>query len=241
MDSNEITHLNDDELRRLILRHVHYTVGDPAVWTALREPENVVRTREALRSIVNGLGTRMTRMRADRDAYHAECFARGGEGKREWFTSKEAYENERGRLGSLHKALQSRLAEVREAQKDVNRQNSIDVSQQAREALRQLSIAVQKHQAAHARSGTIAEQCDYELWQLLNRLTVPVGPQNEQLSLRAMLDFYWTDVEAVSGRQAALEELEGAVRSVPVGGAASFGGSSRAQRVGSDRRLVGEG
>ncbi|MFB7668550.1 hypothetical protein ACFC1R_32295 [Kitasatospora sp. NPDC056138] len=238
MDLDEIATLDDAGFRRLITRHVHYTVGDPKVWELLHSPELIERTRTMLTTVYKQLNATMSRKRQEREEFQQDCYSRGAAGKADWFETKTEYERDRGRLVSLHKALQGRLADAGKIQKDVNRANSMALTNHARESLRVLSIAVQKHQAAHARSGTMAEQCDYELWRLLDRLTVPVGPANERVPLRTMLDFYWTDVEPVTEAQARVEELEPLVRRTPVGGAQAFAGVPKARHVGNDRKLA---
>lgn len=238
MDVQDVAALDDQEFRRLITQHAHYTVGDPDVWRVLHSPELVARTRDMLTTVYNQLISSMRRRQQELDRFHQECLDRGPRGKEEWFVAKQRYEQQRGRLVSFHRALQARLTETTKALKSTNRARSVELSTQARESLRDLALAVQRHQAAHARSGTIAEQCDYELWRLLDRLTVPVGPDHEQVPLRTMVDFYWTEVDAVTPAQASAEALEPVMRSAPAGRSSAYSGVPRARHVGNGKKLA---
>jgi hypothetical protein len=101
-----------------------------------------------------------------------------------------------------------------------------------------LAIAVHRHQAYHARQGGVAEQADYELWQMLDRLTVPMGPESEPTTLRTMLDIYWTDVAPISEVEERRAATERTMRAAPAGQSSQFAGVPRARHVHNDKKLA---
>ncbi|MEU6291758.1 hypothetical protein [Streptomyces sp. NPDC046988] len=87
----------------------------------------------------------------------------------------------------------------------------------------------------HARTGTIATQEDYELWELLDQLTVPCGPTQEP----TMLDSYWTDVDVLTDAGAGRAVAKKTMRQAPAGRSAIYQGMPRARHVGSEEDLAG--
>lgn len=238
MDAADFSTLTDDQYSDLLSGQVHPRFRDPDVWEAITSPENIERTRTVLAHIHQRTATTLGRKKSERDAFEQECRARGEAGKAEWFESRPAYEDSRRKTAAFHQKVQQAMSEVGKIQKSHNRAGSHQVSNAARVTLRKLAVAVQRHQAMHAKSGTIAGQEDYELWQLLDRLTVPYGPNQEPTSLRTMLDFYWTDVEPTTSADEDRAVAERAMRQAPAGRSGQFAGMPRARHVGSDKPLT---
>lgn len=238
MDAPDLATLTDDQYSDLLTAQVHPRYRDADVWATVTNVENIARTRAVLVDMHQRTAATLSRKKSEREAFEQECRARGAAGKSAWFESQPAYENTRRKMAAFHQKVQQAISEVGKLQRDHNRAGSQQISNAARVTLRQLAIAVQKHQAAHAKAGSIAEQQDYELWQLLDRLTVPCGPNQEPTSLRTMLDFYWTEVEETSQATAGREAAERSMRQAPAGRSAPYAGVPRARHVGNQKDLA---
>lgn len=238
-DPFTLADLDDATYEQLAVDNANPKMRDPDAWNALTSPQHIERTRELLNRVHQRAGNSMRRKKAEREEFHQQCHERGAEGKAEWFATLPEYEAWRRRAAYFHQTMQAALSELGKLHRTQNRAANKQGGQEARETLRKLSVAVQRHQAVHAKSGQIAGQEDYELWQLLDRLTVPCGPDQEPTSLRTMLDFYWTDVTPVTDQDVERSEAEHAMRQAPAGKAAQFAGVPRARHVGSQKPLAG--
>jgi len=238
MDAQELAALDDGAYEVVAKNNAHPPTRDPDTWAALTHPANINRTREAYTAMLSRTAATLKHHRIERDAFRQDCFARGEAGKQEWFATRPDYERWRRRAGNFHQTMQKALADIGRAQKNINRSTNHSIAQENRERLRELAVAISRHQAEHARAGGIAEQHDYELWRLLDQITVPIGPTSEPVTLRTMLDIYWTDVEPVTGGQASGEQSEAMMREVPGGKSARFAGVPRARHVDNGKRLA---
>ena len=239
MDAPDLTTLDDRQYEQLAVAHAHPKHRDPDVWNLLTSTQHIEHTRAVLANVHQRTAATLRRRKTERDTFQQECHARGEDGKKEWFATRPEYERWRRGTAGFHQMIQQAIAEIGKLQKAHNRASNHRNHDDARETLRKLSIAVQRHQAAHAKTGTIAAQEDYELWQLLDRLTVPCGPAQEQTSLRTMLDFYWTDVDMVTDVEADRVRVESTMRGAPAGRSARYAGVPRARHVGNEKDLAG--
>lgn len=238
MDATDLSTLSDGAYSDLVARNLSPKVRDAAVWEQLTDPDNMERTRSALLSLSQHAADTLRRRKAERDETHKECLGRGAAGRQEWFATKAEFEQRRRNVARFHQKVLAAISEITKLSKDRNRSDNRRNIDASRQTLRKLAVAVHRHQAAHAKAGVIAEQADYELWQLLDQLTVPVGPDGEPTSLRVMLDFFWTDVDSqteAAQRQAAAER---GMRQAPAGRSAEFSGKPRARHVGNDKGLA---
>jgi hypothetical protein len=238
VDALDLSTLDDRAYEQLTVANAHRKHRDPDTWALLTSPEHIERTRSCLVNVHQRTAATLRRKKTEREAFEQQCRARGQEGKQEWFATRPEYEKWRRGTAGFHQMVQGAISELGKAQRQHNHQASTqNGAQAAREALRKLSIAVQRHQAAHAKTGTIAGQEDYELWQLLDRLTVPCGPNQDPTTLRTMLDFYWTDVDVVSASETERAGAERVMRQAPAGRSAQYGGVPRARHVGNEKGL----
>jgi flagellar hook-basal body complex protein FliE len=238
MDATQINQLDDEAYEKLTLSNTYPPARDTEVWEALTHPNNLERTRQVVETAWQRTGNVLRTRKEERDAFQNECFERGPEGKKEWYASRTEYEAWRRRAVNFHQNIQRALGEVRKAQKSANRATNFNVTHKQRQSLRELTLAVNRHQAAHARAGGIAEQADYELWALLDQLTVPCGHDEEQVTLRTMLDIYWTDVTPTTEIEQRRTEAERAMRSAPSGQSSRYAGTPRARHVHNDKKLA---
>ncbi|MEU2391408.1 hypothetical protein [Streptomyces sp. NPDC007369] len=238
MDARDVADLEDKEYEDLIVANAHPPARNPEVWTALTHPDNLARTYDVITNVHQRAGNVLRKRKAERDLFQTECFARGEEGKREWFATRAEYESWRKRAANFHQMIQRAISELGRVKRSVNRSANHRVAQEQRETLRMLALAVHRHQAAHAREGGVAAQSDYELWRMLDRLTVPVGADSEQVTLRTMLDIYWSDVRPVDEGEGRRAEAELAMRSAPAGKSGRYGGVPRARHVHNGKELA---
>ncbi|MGI5353855.1 hypothetical protein ACQI4E_00835 [Streptomyces sp. CA-252508] len=238
MDAQQIAHLDDKQYEQLIVSNAHPPVRDPEIWAALTHPDNLARTRELMVHMHQRTGNTLRNRKAERDIFHRECIARGEAGRKAWLDSRAEYESWRRRAANFHQCIQQAIGELGKVQRTVNRQQTLQVGENYREMLRQLACAVHHHQATHAKAGGIADQADYELWRVLDRMTVPVGRDQEQVTLRTMLDIYWTDVTPVDEVQERRAEAERTMRAAPGGKSARYGGVPQARHVHNDKKLA---
>ncbi|MET8585772.1 hypothetical protein ABZX39_33615 [Streptomyces collinus] len=238
MDAPDLSALDDEQYEDVTLTQIRPHTRDPELWGLLTSPEHVERTRAILANVHQRTAAALRRRKTERDEFQQDCHARGEAGKKEWFATRPEYEKWRRGAAGFHQMVQAAISDLGKVQRTHNRATTEQSRQEAREALRKLAIAVQRHQAQHAKSGEIAGQEDYELWQLLDRLTVPCGPNQEPTSLRTMLDFYWTDVDVVSDEEQARAAAERTMRKAPAGRSAQFTGVPRARHVGNEKGLA---
>ncbi|MFI6769326.1 hypothetical protein [Streptomyces sp. NPDC050355] len=238
MDAQRLVRLDDSDYEQLVLDHAHPPARDPGVWAVLIDPALIDRTRGALNTLFQRNSSVLRKRREEREQFRLACFARGQAGKEEWFASKREYDAWRHRAANFSRTVQNALSEINKAKKDLNRSLNHQVAQNHRDRLRDLALAVHKHQAAHARAGGIAEQADYELWRALDQITVPIGPASEPTSLRTMLDIYWTDVTPVAEADEQRAGAERTMRAAPGGQAARFSGVPRARHVDNGKHLA---
>lgn len=238
MDAPDLSTLDDDAYEKLAVQHAHTTTRDDTVWALLTHPDHLPRTRDILLNAANRTANAMRRKKTERDAFHLECLARGTDGKREWFATRPEYESWRKRAGSFHQTMLQTVSDLGKLQKKANRDSNSNRAQQHRDVIRKLAVAVHRHQAMHMRSGEQPRQEDYELWQLLEKLTVPYGPDQEPTTLRSMLDFCWMDVTPVDPGEERRALLEQTMRDAPSGRSSQYTGVPRARHVGGGKDLA---
>ncbi|GAA2770379.1 hypothetical protein [Streptomyces showdoensis] len=238
MDARQITALDDEAFEELLLAHVHPPVRDPDVWAGLTHPDNIRRTQSVAAAKHQRTAHALRKRKAEREVFQQECLARGYEGKRDWFETRAEYESWRSRAGNFHQTMQKALSEIARIMRDQNRSAGDRSFGAQRNTLRLLALAVSKHQAAHARAGGVAEQQDYELWRVLDQLTVPTGPDQDQVSLRTMLDVYWTEVNPVSDVEERRADAERMMRGAPGGQSSRYAGVPRARHVDNGKGLA---
>lgn len=238
MDAPDLSALDDADYEQMAVSQAHPPTRDTDLWALLTHPDHLERTRNALMGAAQRTGNAMRSKKAEREQFQQECFARGQAGKRDWFESRTEYEVWRRRAGNFHQTMLQAISELGKLQKRVNRETHTNTVQDHREVVRQLALAVQRHQAMHMKSGDRPGQEDYELWQLLERLTVPYGPEQTATTLRTMLDFCWTDVTPVDPVEERRAVAERTMRGAPSGRSSQFSGVPRARHVGGGKDLA---
>ncbi|MFD8777557.1 hypothetical protein [Streptomyces sp. NPDC059916] len=238
MDAPDLSALNDAAYEQIAVKHAHKSTRDNDVWALLTHPDHLQRTRAILQNAADRTANALRSKKTERDKFQQECFARGEAGKQDWFGTRAEHEGWLRRAGSFHQAMLQAISELGKLQKRVNRETHTSTVQDHREVVRQLTVAVQRHQAMHMKAGEMPGQEDYELWQLLDRLTVPYGPDQTETTLRTMLDFCWSDVIPVDPVEERRAVVERAMRGAPSGRASQYSGVPRARHVGGGKDLA---
>lgn len=234
MDATSISQLDDPAFRELITTNIHTADETKDVWEQLMAREVADRTIEILRDLRIQTEASMSRKRRELAEFQAECLLRGKRGRQDWLAEKRQFEDWKRRANNFRRMVEARQIQVRTRMK-FGYEERARVDQGARDALAKLCLQIQRHQAACAASGRRAEQSDYELWALLDELTIPLT-EGGSVSLEYMLRTYWmpTARDKNAGRRA----NERLMKQSPGGRSASFEGAPKARHVGSDKLLA---
>lgn len=213
MTKDELSQLSDGNFSEVVGRQVLPNATDQEILAALLSEELIVRTHAALNALANRVAGHVKRINIAREEFRTKCMARGNQGRMEWHNTKFAFEQ--SKQGKVHylKCVQGRLSQANRQLRDYNRARNHENIDHTRNTVRLLAIAIQRHQAAHVRTGGIAEQADYELWQLLDHLTLMF--HEKETPLRRMVDMVWTEVFPVTDQQRATEAAREALRRRP--------------------------
>ncbi|HKX45267.1 MAG TPA: hypothetical protein VFF37_06365 [Streptomyces sp.] len=234
MDATSISQLDDPAFRELITTNIHHADDTKPVWELLSDRSLAERTLETLRVIRTQAESAMSRKRKDLGEYQAECLLRGPRGRQDWLAEKRKFDDWKRRANNFRRMVEGRQVQVK-ARMKASIEERAEVDRSTRITLAKLCLEVQRHQAAYAASGRRAEQADYELWSLLDELTIPFTEGGEA-TLRDMLRTHWTPTERDKGaRRRANERL---MKNAPAGRSRPFEGTPKARHVGSDKLLA---
>lgn len=234
MDATSISQLDDPAFREFITTNIHTADDTKAVWEQLADRRVADRTIETLRDLRLQTEGSMSRKRRELAEFQAECLLRGRRGRQDWLAAKREFEDWKRRANNFRRMVEARQIQVRTRMK-FGYEERARVDQGARDALAKLCLQIQRHQAACAVSGRRAEQADYELWALLEELTIPLT-EGGAASLEYMLRTYWTPTSR--DKNAGRRTNERLMKQAPAGRAATFEGHPKARNIGSDKTLA---
>jgi hypothetical protein len=231
---DEIAELGDDEFHELIRQHIHPVSGDAAVWAILLSPSLQDRTAGHLRDMNGRVDSSFKKRAREADAYQLECLKKGHVGRRDWQEYYNDYQAWRKRAGAFKQMVAGRAAELKIAQKRT-RAAAHEVYQATnshnyREVIRQFAVRIHQHQALTARSGREPEQHDYDLWRLLDELSVPVGPEGNA-TIRDMMRTYWFDTSPATVQDGTRRTAERLMRQAPAGRSEAYQGIPKLRRT----------
>ena len=234
MDATSINQLDDPAFRELITTNIHTADDTKTVWEQLADRRVADRTIETLRDLRLQTEGSMSRKRRELAELQAECLLRGRRGRQDWLAAKREFDDWKRRANNFRRMVEARQIQVRTRMK-FGYEERARVDQGARDALAKLCLQIQRHQAACAVSGRRAEQADYELWALLEELTIPLT-EGGAASLEYMLRTYWTPTSR--DKNAGRRTNERLMKQAPAGRSATFEGHPKARNVGSDKTLA---
>jgi hypothetical protein len=234
MDATSITKLDDPAFRELITTNIHSADETKPVWEQLMTREVADRTIETLKDLRLQTEASMSRKRRELADTQAECLLRGHRGRQDWLAAKRDFEDWKRRANNFRRMVEARQVQVRNKMK-FGYEERARVDQGARDALAKLCLQIQRHQAACATSGRRAEQADYDLWALLEELTIPLT-EGGSASLEYMLRTYW--IPTARDKNAGRRDKERLMKKAPAGRSATFEGHPKARNIGSDKTLA---
>jgi hypothetical protein len=188
-DPEALLGLDDAAFHDLVNQHVpRRSDPDGSVWSALHDPALIERTYAALIEMVREVDSLLTTRAAELEAFRQDCYRRGEPGKRDWHQADADFKVWRGRALGWKRLLEPRLmvAKERRRQARMDRTARSSEEQAVRTALRQLALAVHRHQAASRSEDISPEPHDQTLWAALDQLTVPHGEL--AVTLRSLID-----------------------------------------------------
>jgi hypothetical protein len=236
MDATSISQLDDPAFRELITTNIHTADDTKAIWEQLMAREVADRTIEILRDLRIQTEASMSRKRRELDEFQADCLLRGKRGRQDWLAEKRQFDDWKRRANNFRRMVEGRQIQVRTRMK-FGYEERARADQGARDALAKLCLQIQRHQAACASSGRRAEQADYELWALLDELTIPLT-EGGAVSLEYMLRTYW--MQTARDKNAGRRAKERLMKQAPAGRSATFEGAPKARHLGSGKPLAAD-
>ncbi|GAB3365958.1 hypothetical protein GCM10027360_33000 [Amycolatopsis echigonensis] len=184
-DFAELIGRSDDQLEELVLANL----GPDAtgLWQALLLPPLLDRVRTILiatqHRVDNDLRTRRSR--------------RNERGSKLGFDPTSHYEQRysqwRVRVTMFKRLVETRLSQTRAAAADENHKAAA-LNRRHRNAVRRLAEAIDRHRRTLG-AEVDPEPADRALWQILEDVTVPLGPQGVPVAVRDMLTTYWSSAQ----------------------------------------------
>lgn len=169
----DLLELPDDTFRAL----VEANVGKKAparLWQLLLHPEVVRRTYGVLSARHRDVEDQFAARSAALKRFQQECFARGPEGKADWFAAVGEYEEWRSRALGYHRLVRARLAETKRAMAAAGPQQQAQQTKKVRQlaTIFQLAWAIDQHRQQCLTQGIVPDTHDVDLWRALERTRV---------------------------------------------------------------------
>jgi hypothetical protein len=178
----------DDEFERLVLANMSRRKRDPNTWAVLVSP-NVIRRTQA--TLVRALQRNAAALASRSKGSGCEplgCSADAGE--RPW----------RRRARDFAQIVEAALTEVKAERRELEAAADRVNARRYREHLRLLASAIAVHQQHSDIAEFVAEEHDQRLWDLLDVVTVPHGPESEMLTLRRLTETDWCTAASATAR-----------------------------------------
>lgn len=181
---DDLIQSSDEELRDLISENLNPDRAAPGLWAIL--------TRPPLASRVRGILIAM-QMGAEKDI-RARRWRRDERRSRLGVDQSSDYEQDycqwHARAVAFRRMVQDRITQTRAGASEDNL-NKAELLQWQHNSVRKLVEAIDRHRCALG-ADVHPEPADQTLWKILDDVTVPVGPNQLPVSVRDMVDSYWT-------------------------------------------------
>lgn len=256
-DVAKVAALSDERFKELIDKHLHPDTGDPAVWDVLFSQSLMPRTTEVLQAMLEKVSVTLGRKKVEADAVHLESLKTGT--RQEWFAHRLEYDEWRVRAVAFQKMVQRRLGAAKNVRRSWGKEQqdrqekrigergpdykdrlarAKAAKDECENALRRLALKIREHQALTAVSDRMPEQHDYDLWRLLDELTLTVGKGGEQASVRRVMESYWLDTSEATMAAGQRGQTERMMQQAPAGRAPRFEGVTKVRRIDGQKRLT---
>lgn len=165
------------EFEQVVLANASPHKRNTVFWDALLSPQVIERTHGALAQAVQRNSAAMSARRPDE---------RGG-------TSEPDPEYRAWRRGavSFGHIVQGALQEVNQRRKEIIQQDDVRAAERYRRNIRDIALAIADHQDAVVRSGVKPRPEDLKLWECLDTVRLPHGPDSVPTSLRELVASVW--------------------------------------------------
>jgi hypothetical protein len=178
----------DDEFERLVLANMSRRRRDPNAWAVLLSPSVIRRTQATL---VRALQRNAAALASRNEGSGREPVRCGSDaGERPW----------RRRARDFAQIVEAALIEVKAERREVEAAADRVNARRYREHLRLLASAIAVHQQHSDIAEFVAEEHDQRLWDLLDVVTVPHGPESEMLTLRRLTETDWCTAASATAR-----------------------------------------
>lgn len=182
--------IDDEALGELVIRHADIRHRDTGIWSAVTAPKIIDRTLAVLRALHQDNLAAMQSRKAENKRAQAACSAAGASGRSTWLRTNADYEQWRAEAAQLDGAVTRALGAVNMARKD-RLQEAAEAKRVYRVVVRDLALAIHRHRDVTTRvAGIEPSSADLELWQVLEEIRVPMGPDDRQFTLTEMVQVW---------------------------------------------------
>lgn len=182
-----VAEVDDATLGELVLRNADARTRDPEVWSAVTAPDLIDRSLAVLRAMHQDNLAAMQTRKADHKRVQASCSKAGAGGRSTWLQANADYEQWRAGAAQLDGTLTRALGAVNAARKD-RLQEAFAAKNFYRAAVRDLALAIHHHRDVTASVGDpVAVEAGRNLWGVLDRICVPMGPNDQPRTLKEMV------------------------------------------------------
>jgi hypothetical protein len=169
-EARVVAGLDDDAFERLVLANISPRNRNARVWAALLAPNSIARTHATLVAAVQRNASAMGARRAD--------LGSDGPTYRQW----------RHRAQSFARIAQAALSEINAERRALETAADKNSARRYREQLRHLASEIACHQQRSDTAGINPEDHDHQLWNVLDTISIPHGPESTPTTLRDLLD-----------------------------------------------------
>ena len=169
--------LDDQEFEQVLLKNAHPRARDGAVWEQLTAPDLVHRTKRFLTAMLARNRRAIHRKSRHLNQFHAECHARGEQGRREWFAAKAEHERWTLAAKNFDQTVSGAIEEIDDicdARADRRGRGPA-----YRDRLASVVQAIREHEAASRKANLEPESHDLALWKVLDHLTTSRTPRHQ--------------------------------------------------------------
>jgi hypothetical protein len=170
-----ITSLRDEDLWQVIYANLHPGKDAPGAWQSLLAPEVVDRVRRLLTAHHVDIEHQLAERGAELEEFRHLCWEAGPAGRQAWFDRQAEHNRWRNRALGVKRSIAYRLQTVKAAAGAKGQQRVAEERRAYRDAVRRLTVAIDRHRQASTKGGIDPEPHDRELWDMLHEVWVPHG------------------------------------------------------------------
>jgi hypothetical protein len=182
-DFTDFSDFTDAEFEQLVLANAPRRRRNQLVWEALLSEHVLTRTHSAL---VEALQRNTAAMTVRREAEESRLLTTP-QTRPEHTPDYLAW---RGRATAFRLIVESALSEVNKRRQQLTMRHGLNAAEHYRQQIRDLALAIAAHQIA-ATTVTSPHPHDTHLWDCLDTVHLPHGPDNTPTPLRTLINTLW--------------------------------------------------